>query len=52
MTSIGKLSLMVNMLRALKSGHIRHAPYFFKTITTGDEYGLVLGLIAPVSNIS
>jgi hypothetical protein len=40
MTGMGNLSLMVNLLRAQKSGHMRHKPSFFKTITTGDEYGL------------
>jgi hypothetical protein len=37
MTGMGNLSLMVHLLRAHKSGHIRQEPYFFKTMTTGEE---------------
>jgi hypothetical protein len=37
MTGMGNLSLMVSFLRARKSGHILQEPYFFRTMTTGDE---------------
>jgi hypothetical protein len=33
----GNLSLMVSLLRARKSGHMRKEPSFFKTMTTGEE---------------
>jgi hypothetical protein len=37
MTGMGNLSLMVSLLRARKSGHMRQEPYLFKTMTTGEE---------------
>ena len=37
MIEMGNLSLMVNLLRERKSGHIRQEPYFFKTMTIGEE---------------
>jgi hypothetical protein len=43
---------MVNLLRAWKSRHVCHDPSFSKTITIGDEYGLVLGRITPSSSNS
>ena len=47
MTGMGNLSLMVSLLRARKSGHMRQEPSFFKTMTTREEYGLVLGRMTP-----
>ena len=49
MTGMGNLSLMVNLLRDLKSRHMCQAPSFFKTMTTRDDYGLMLGWITPTS---
>jgi hypothetical protein len=37
MTGMGNLSLMVSLLRAQKSGHMRQEPSFFMTMTTGEE---------------
>jgi hypothetical protein len=37
MIGMGNLSLMVSLLRARKSGHIHQEPYFFMTMTIGDE---------------
>ena len=45
-------SLMVLLLSFLKSTQNRIVPSFFLTITTLEEYGLWLGLIAPASSIS
>ena len=42
MIGMGNLSLIVNLLRALKSRHMHQAPYLFKTMTIRDEYGLFL----------
>ena len=36
MTGMGNLSLMVSLLRALKSGHICQEPCLFSTMTTGE----------------
>ena len=33
----GKFFFMVSLLRVRKSGHMRQEPYFFRTMTTGDE---------------
>jgi hypothetical protein len=52
MTWMGNLSLMVNLLRVWKFGHMCQEPSFFRTITTGEEYGLVLMKITPTSNNS
>jgi hypothetical protein len=43
MKGMVNLSLMINLLRAQESGHMCQEPSFFKTITTWDEYGLVIG---------
>jgi hypothetical protein len=37
MTGMGNLSLMVILLRARKSGHMHHIPYFLSTMMTGEE---------------
>jgi hypothetical protein len=37
MTGMGNLSLMVSLLRARKLGHILKEPYFFRTMTIGEE---------------
>jgi hypothetical protein len=37
MSGMGNLSLMVNLLRARKLGHIHQEPSFFRTMTTGEE---------------
>jgi len=34
---------MVNLLRVQKYGHMRHKPFFFKTITRGDNTSCYLG---------
>jgi hypothetical protein len=49
---MGNLSLMVNLLRAQKSGYMCQEPSFFKTFTIKDEYGLVLGQITTTSSNS
>jgi hypothetical protein len=48
----GKLILDGSLFRARKSGHMCQAPSFFNTITTREEYGLVLGRITPASSNS
>jgi hypothetical protein len=37
MIGMGNLSLMVSLLRARKSRHIRHKPSFFGTMKTGED---------------
>jgi hypothetical protein len=37
MKGMGNLSLMVSLLREQNSGHMRQEPYFFMTMTTGEE---------------
>ena len=49
---MGTLSLIVMALRALQSVQKRQVPSFFFTNNTGDEKGLVLGLIKPRFSIS
>ena len=52
MSVMGNLSLMVNFLRAWKSSHFCQLPSFFKTKTTKDEYGIVMGFMTPASSSS
>jgi len=42
MIRIGNLSLIVILLRDLKSGHMFQSSSFLKIVTTGEEHGLVL----------
>jgi hypothetical protein len=54
MTRMGNLSLMVSLFREQKSGHMHQVHSLFKTITTSEEYGLVLRritlpLVIPMS---
>lgn len=51
MTGMGNLSLMVAWFKALSSTQKCQLPSYFRTSRTGDEKGLWLGLINPVSSI-
>jgi hypothetical protein len=52
MTRMNFLSLTIKLLMVQNLGHMRPMPSFLRIMMTKEEYGLFLGWMAHISNIS